>query len=229
MGGDVSGKREGLKQANESMIYIIGPRRLQNETLALCLEQETSARCHVGEDLADIPASGGQRGSNQDGLVLLDCQGKDPKEFLRQQRPSWRNRVSRYLVAFFNVSDDMDLEEDCLVEGVRGLFYERDPFERFVQGVRAVLAGQLWLSREIMTRWLLEGSGVGRLRKSKSAVLTRREAEILALVAVGDTNSEIADKLSISSNTVRTHLYNIFKKINVSNRLQATLWAAKNM
>jgi len=49
------------------------------------------------------------------------------------------------------------------------------------------------------------------------------------MVAVGAKNEEIADELFISPNTVRTHIYNIFKKINVPNRLQAALWAAKNL
>lgn len=59
--------------------------------------------------------------------------------------------------------------------------------------------------------------------------LTPRETEILALVAVGDMNEEIADKLCISTQTVKTHLYRTFKKINVSNRLQAAFWATKNL
>ncbi len=64
---------------------------------------------------------------------------------------------------------------------------------------------------------------------TKSTILTSRQTEILALVSVGATNDEIADKLYLSPHTVKTHLYNIFKKINVPNRLQAALWAAKNL
>ena len=59
--------------------------------------------------------------------------------------------------------------------------------------------------------------------------LTQRENEVLTMVAVGATNEEIADRLCISPHTVKTHVYNIFKKINVPNRLQAAFWAAKNL
>ena len=63
----------------------------------------------------------------------------------------------------------------------------------------------------------------------EASILTPREIEILSLVAIGAKNEEIAEKLYISSNTVKTHIYNIFKKIDVPNRLQAALWAAKNL
>lgn len=65
--------------------------------------------------------------------------------------------------------------------------------------------------------------------KGHSKVLNHREIEILAMVAVGASNKEIANKLCISPHTVKTHIYNIFKKIKVPNRLQAALWAATNL
>ncbi|MFH1935680.1 MAG: helix-turn-helix transcriptional regulator [Pseudomonadota bacterium] len=60
-------------------------------------------------------------------------------------------------------------------------------------------------------------------------MLTPREVEILTMMATGATNANIADKLCISPHTVKTHIYNIFKKIDVPNRLQASLWATKNL
>ncbi|WDP93254.1 MAG: response regulator transcription factor [Desulfobacter sp.] len=61
------------------------------------------------------------------------------------------------------------------------------------------------------------------------AGLTRRQKEILGLIAKGCSNKEIADTLFISPLTVKTHLQNIFAKINVKQRLQAALWAAKHL
>jgi LuxR family transcriptional regulator of csgAB operon len=220
---------QGFESPTKKTICVIGPKRLQNEMVARWLELETGAKCPVGNDVSQIPASEPLKAKDQQILILLDCQGKDPNELLTQLKSCWKHQLSRYLVAFFNVSEDIEVEVGCLSEGVRGLFYEQDPFETFVNGVLAILGGKLWLSKDIMARWLLEGVGQVSTRSRKSTILTQREAEIIALIAVGDTNDEIADKLSISSNTVRTHLYNMFKKLRVSNRLQATLWAAKHL
>jgi DNA-binding CsgD family transcriptional regulator len=60
-----------------------------------------------------------------------------------------------------------------------------------------------------------------------AALLTLREKEILIMIASGVTNRKIGAFLGISTNTVKTHVYNIFSKISVPNRLQAALWAAK--
>ena len=59
--------------------------------------------------------------------------------------------------------------------------------------------------------------------------LTPREVEILDVLASGAKNEEIANRLFISPHTVKTHLYNIYKKIHVGDRLQAVLWAAKHL
>ncbi len=209
-------------------VYIIGPMRLQNELIALCLERETGTKCFVEEDINHIPIDeSGYHGRTA--LVLLDCQGKDPKSLLAELKPYVKQKQLRNLLVLFNVCRDSGVEKKGVLAGIRGFFYEQDSLNIFRKGIQAVIKGELWLSREIMTKCIFEGKARGSASKRGRGILTPRQVEILAHVAVGDTNDEIADRLCISSHTVKGHLHNIFRKINVSNRLQATLWAADNL
>ena len=61
-----------------------------------------------------------------------------------------------------------------------------------------------------------------------TAILTKREVEILKLLTGGLLNKEIAYKLSISEKTVKNHISNIFKKTGVNDRTQAAVFAIKN-
>ena len=97
-----------------------------------------------------------------------------------------------------------------------------------------ILNGELWVSRDVLSKYVLEDRDYYPSYDMKSIKraeqkLTKREQEILAMVSVGARNDEIADSLCISRHTVKTHLYNVFKKIHVADRLQAALWAAKEL
>jgi len=210
------------------VIYIVGPRRLQNEAIASCLQRETGGQCFVHEVLGSVPLDQVSDNSRQE-LVLLDCQGKDEKNVLAELRSYLRRKRSENHIALFNVSRDSGIEKRCISEGVRGFFYAEDQLEILVKGVQAVLKGDWWLSREVMIKCILEGTDDDRYGRQGAGFLTSRQIEILAQVAVGASNDEIAERLNISSHTVKTHLYNVFKKIKVTNRLQAALWAAKHL
>jgi DNA-binding NarL/FixJ family response regulator len=225
---DNSGTGQSLEPSARRVIHIVGPRRLQNEAIASCLERETGEQCFVHEIMGDLLLDEESDNSRQ-GLVLLDCQGKDKKNVLAELRPYLSQKQSEKYIALFNVSRDCGIEKNCISEGVRGFFYAEDQLEIMVKGVQAVLEGDWWLSREVMIKCILEGTDEDRYVQRGNDVLTSRQIEILAQVAVGASNDEIADRLNISSHTVKTHLYNVFKKIKVTSRLQASLWAAKHL
>ncbi len=212
----------------KGIIYIIGPRKLQNELMASCLERETRAKCLLGEDICDVRFPDDAKGKEQPKLALLDCHGKEPKSLLMALGSYGIEKLSRDRVALFNICHSLGIEKECVQHGVRGVFYDDDSLPQFLKGVQAILNGQLWLSRKIMTKCILSKDR-GSPLEAESSILTPRESEILARLAVGATNGEIAEKFYISSHTVKTHLYNIYKKIDVPNRFQATLWAAKHL
>ncbi len=133
-------------------------------------------------------------------------------------------------IALMNVEREQPWISECVLKGVRGLFYADDTVELVHRGISALLDGAVWISRETLLDAAMKSNrSVGPHIEHSEHELTRREREILAMICVGSTNQEIADKLFISTNTVKTHIYKIYKKIHVPNRMQAALWGAKNL
>jgi DNA-binding NarL/FixJ family response regulator len=206
-------------------IHIIGSNRLENEMMAFVLENELSAQCTCWDEASQFnPSDRGRSGDRI--LILIDCLGRILNEIMGIMDTIDTVKNSSQIVALFNVTPKLGIEENTAAQGARGVFYERDNLKTFLKGVSALFDGEVWLSREIMTKFVLKKEIFSPKIKD---ILTQREVEILSLIAVGAKNEEIAEKLFVSTNTVKTHIYNIFKKIKVTNRLQAALWAAKNL
>ena len=195
--------------------------------MASCLERKTDYQCFFLENINHIPTKK-PKSNKQPKLVLWDCQEKKVKHILAELR-TYTQKKSANPIVLFNVPPDLEFEKKFVLEGIYGFFYEHDPLDVFLKGVRTVIDGKLWLSRDMMTKCIFEGPGKDKTAKNRLKDLTERQIQILALVAVGTTNEEIADRLCISPHTVKSHLYRIFRKINVPNRIQASLWAAQNL
>ncbi|HKJ32179.1 MAG TPA: response regulator transcription factor [Balneolales bacterium] len=223
-----SENQKNLYVSADIKFYIVGSRRLENDMIASCLKSKTGQECFLFEDINRIPV-GGQKDRGKQRLVFYCCHGKDVAQILAEIEGYTKKKEPGNNIVLFNVSKDMSFEEKFVSKGIKGFFYVHDPLDIFLKGIGAVLDGKLWLSRDIMARFILESNNKDKSFKKDSDNLTERQIEILAMIAVGATNDEIADKLFVSPHTVKTHLYRIFKKINVPNRVQAALWAAKNL
>jgi DNA-binding NarL/FixJ family response regulator len=158
----------------------------------------------------------------------LDCKNVDIKNL-------WTNihewNCSHDFPCFFvlcNAIADAVFEKKAVDSGIQGIFYNNDPLHLIAKGICAVLQGDLWYSREALTKCLMGPKSLGDSSTHPAlARLTFREKEILACIASGYSSKAMADEFSISLHTVKTHIYNLYKKINVNNRLQASLWATK--
>ncbi len=214
------------KMNNE--IYIIGSHRLSRELMAAYLEKEYRVTCNLAEDPSKIP--GHESKSNPEPrIILVDAIGKNRDDCQAYLDSMTEHTFVRDHVILFNVTPGLGIEEKALRRGARGFFYGGENLSQFVKGVHAVSEGELWVSRDIMSKCIMEEEEEEHPAGKKPSLLTPREIEILSMVALGVKNEDIADRLCISPNTVKTHIYNIFKKIDVPNRLQAALWAAKNL
>ena len=207
------------------LVYIVGPRKLQNDMMARILENESGIRCITFDNEMNLSKQADVK-TLEEKLILLDCLGKKPKSITARIESEALKRLAPNKLSLFNVTPGVGIEESTTRFGVRGVFYETDSLKTFLKGIASIFKGEVWFSREVMTRFVLKKE---IFSPKVTDILTQREVEILSLLAVGARNEEIAEKLFISTNTVKTHIYNIFKKIKVTNRLQAALWAAKNL
>jgi len=116
---------------------------------------------------------------------------------------------------------------NALQLGIRGVVMKTAPPETFVKSIRVVMAGEYWVPQcniADLVRVLTRGSGDPR-QKQSPLKLTSREWQIVNAVACGYTNRDVAERFSITEDTVKHHLTNIFNKLGVSNRLELAILA----
>jgi DNA-binding NarL/FixJ family response regulator len=109
--------------------------------------------------------------------------------------------------------------------GAKGVFVRAGSISALFKCIRAVHAGQVWASSRDL-QFILEALSLAaplRCVGRGERALTKREEDIVALVAKGYTNQEIARKLYLSEHTVKNHLFRIFDKLNVSSRVEVAL------
>jgi len=145
-------------------------------------------------------------------LSMPQMDGFDLIATLKKQNPKIRvialtvHRNDEYVLA-------------ALKAGADGYILKEANYSELITAARAALRGKHYLSPEIsgnLIQVYLEGEK-GPRKKSPLETLSRREREIVSLIADGQTNKEIADRLCISVKTVETHRYKIMTKLNVHN------------
>ena len=117
----------------------------------------------------------------------------------------------------------------ALQMGARGVVMKEAATQLLMKAIRTVMSGQYWIGREAV------GDIVDFMRTNASGEkpprnfgLTKREMEILAAIVAGLSNKEIARRFTLSEDTVKHHLTNIFDKVGVASRLELALFAINN-
>jgi DNA-binding NarL/FixJ family response regulator len=210
----------------DPQIIIAGPLKLQNELLTFFIGRSTGLRCVRRQEYNFSYISGTPKDSLP--LILWDCRGFDGSNLSLEYGKSFESMPEKCPIALFNVSTGNGIENEAIKLGIRGIIYEDDAPAIFIKGIQALHKGQLWYPRDALAQSLMETKTSPKIQKKAQSLLTPREKQILTMIAVGASNDEIAENLCISPHTVKTHLYNIYNKIRVPNRIQAALWAAKN-
>lgn len=198
---------------------FLGQKNIQNSLMLGHLQQKLGFRVPLYDQLAHIPVS--TVFDNQ--VVLLDCQGMRSARCTQLLEQLDQRGV--FKVAFVNAEENSPLEQLIVWPILVGIFYKGCTITQVCKGIHALARGELWFSRRLLQHYLQQHRRTPNKSREILGRLTRRERQILQLTATGAKNVDIAAALNVSAHTVKTHMYNLFKKLHVSNRVQAINWA----
>jgi RNA polymerase sigma factor (sigma-70 family) len=160
-------------------------------------------------------------------IMLLDL--KMPKGDVVQNLLEIAARCPATKVMVLTAFSDEESVLNAAKGGAKGYVPKGVPTAILLQAIKTVYNGGVWIDKEIPSWQIFEEIAQAQASEVSPEVdesikaLTKREMEILRLVAEGLTNEEIGKKIFISEKTVKTHLTNIFDKLKVNNRFKAAL------
>jgi DNA-binding NarL/FixJ family response regulator len=201
--------------ADDHTIFRDGLRRL----LGLESDFEIVAEAEDGTEVMDIIRE------KEPDILLLDLKmpGLDGLSLL--QRIQAEKIKTKIIV--LTASDDEGEYVQAMRYGTSGIVLKQTATELLLKSIRKVYEGEIWLDSRTtaaVMRQFASPSDPGPRERDKPR-LSNREREIVALVAQGFKNKEIAERMFISEQTVKNHLHNIFDKLGVSDRLELALYA----
>lgn len=211
------------------MIVICGPANIQNQLISRVISHELATSCRIVAERNVIGRWKGTGSAHGPSLVLIDADGGRYESALQKLQKKNGDAAYPPFLAIHNLEHGAKTSVATLRKGVRGLFYAEDSLELFVKGVRTMLDGGFWVSKRTLLELTLDDTRYKVAIASTATGLTHREIEILAHLSRGETNQEISDLLCVSPYTVKSHLNSVYRKINVNNRFQASLWAADHL
>lgn len=138
-----------------------------------------------------------------------------------------KDRHSKVKVLVLTVHNETEYLMKAVDIGINGYVLKDSESSELKKAIFAIYGGENYIQPS-----LIPALNAKRIEKnedeSKIDELTRRELEVLKLLAIGMYNKEIAEKLNISERTVKNHVSNIFKKLEVTDRTQAAVFAIRN-
>ena len=138
----------------------------------------------------------------------------------------WKNHE----IILFNVPKALPTSELITFGVLKGLFYNSEEKAKIAKGLEEVINGDNWLPRKVASQLLFYYRNIVSTNTTPTNVdLTIRELQVIRCLQSGSSNTQIADDLFISEFTVKSHLYQIFRKLAVKNRVQAIAWANQNL
>ncbi len=203
------------------VIYVAGSRYLENEALARFLVQEMGVRCEA-VSFEQMDALNREDHLPETRLFLIDALDWRIQTPVTDKQPqTYGSLFSTLFSLLFQDGRNGGAPDHAFPGRLCGFFYRCDSADQFLMALRGLFTDRKSLPEGPPVCFMRPGS---THEHEEGHPLSPREFHILFLMAGGLNNKDIAVRLNISSHTVRTHLYNIFRKIHVRNRVQASLW-----
>jgi len=206
-------------------VVIAGNHRIFREGLRLILHREKDIQI-VGEAVNGLQTIDVVNDLKPDVVLLYIIMPKmDGIEII----PPIRQKSPKTKVLMLNSLMDEAVIFKALKMGAKGYISNDERSSDLIKAIEAVHQGQVWIERKLMSTFfdheaIADSKGQNLHGRTKEGV-TPREQEVLSHLATGCTNKEIAQDLFISEKTVKTHLSSIFRKLKVTRRLEAILYA----
>jgi DNA-binding NarL/FixJ family response regulator len=138
-----------------------------------------------------------------------------------------RSRHPKTSVIVLLDSNNRELVVEAFRSGARGVFVRTEPVNILPKAIRSVHAGQIWANSKQLDYLLeaLTAAAPFRILSAKGeTLLSKRQQQLVALVAQGLTNHDIAERLCLSEHTVKNYLFRIFDKLGISTRTELILY-----
>ncbi len=191
--------------ADDHLLFRQGLKSLLKHEAEVTVVGETERADALPALLAETPCD----------LLLLDLQME------RNSLTDIEALVTRVPVIVLTASEVAADALAALRMGARAVVFKGLAVETLMDAIRTVMRGNVWLPATLQTHM------AARLRSPAVHDLSPREEEIVRYVALGMRNAEVAKHLSISQQTVKTHLNSIFRKLGFRDRIELALYAAR--
>jgi DNA-binding NarL/FixJ family response regulator len=193
----------------------------------LALEKDFEVVADVGSGDQVLPAVD----HHHPDVLLLDLKLSGTHGLTVLQKMQEAGNVTTKVIVL-TASEDRNEFVQAMKLGTAGIVLKQSPTDLLLKSIRRVHAGEIWLDSSTTAAVVRhfataddypQKTANGHTRERSP--LSQREREIVALVAQGFKNKEMAQKMFISEQTVKNHLHNIFDKLGVSDRLELALYA----
>ena len=206
-------------------IMVIDDHTLFRRGVRALLAQEDGFQ--VVADAADAAEGAKVAAQLRPDVILLDLHM--PGIGGAQAIPALREAAPGARIVMLTVSEDADDLMACLRAGASGYLLKNIDGDHLVDSIRRAARGESTMSPQMTSKLVSELHAASRVSADpRKPPLSPREGEILRLVATGSSNKEVARSLGVAESTVKIHVQHILRKLGLTSRVQAAVYAAEH-